>query len=53
MSEQLPLWGRRSGNRQASRHLLLAIRKEGGSRGKHGFRRGSEAQRSDERGVFA
>jgi hypothetical protein len=42
MSKQLPLWERVSGNRQASRRLLLAIRKEGG-----------EAQRSDERGVFA
>jgi hypothetical protein len=30
-----------------------ATPKEGGSWGKHGFPRGSEAQRSDERGVFA
>jgi hypothetical protein len=65
MSEQHPLGGRAPGNREVSRHFLFgtrgdlsgaraeAIPKEGSTRGKHGFPRGSEAQRSDERGVFA
>jgi hypothetical protein len=64
MSEQHSLRGRASGNREVSRLLLLAthgdlsgvrgkaIPEEGGSRGKPGFPRGSEAL-SDERGVFA
>ncbi len=59
------LWGRVPGNREVSRLFLLAVRgdlsgacgeacrKEGGSWGKHGFPHGSEAQLSDERGVFA
>jgi len=58
-------WGRAPGNREVSRPAILAVRsdpsaacseaipKEGGSRGKHGFHRGSEPQASDERGVFA
>ena len=54
MSKQLPLWERVSGNRQASRRLLLAVR--GDVSGAHGDairKEGGEAQRSDERGVFA
>jgi hypothetical protein len=65
MSEQPTLGGRVPGNREVSRLFILvergdlsgasgeAILKEGGSRGKHGFPRGSAAKRSDERGVFA
>jgi len=65
VSERPSLRGRAPGNRKVSRHSLFAvrgdlsgargeaIRKEGGSWGKHGFPRGSEAKLSDERGVFA
>jgi hypothetical protein len=65
VSEQHSLGGRAPGNREVSRHSLLAVRgdlsgargkailKEGGSWGKHGFPHGSGAKRSDERGVFA
>ncbi len=65
MSEQPSLGGRVSGNREVSRNRLLAVRgdlsgadggacpEEGGSWGKHGFPHGSEAELSDERGVFA
>jgi hypothetical protein len=65
VSEQHSLRGRAPGNREVSRHFILAVRgdlsgargeaflKEGASRGKHGFPRGSGAKRSDERGVFA
>jgi hypothetical protein len=57
--------GRASKNREVSRLSLLAVRgdpsamrgeaypEEGGSWGKHGCPHGSEAERSDERGVFA
>jgi hypothetical protein len=65
VSEQPTLWGRVTGNREVSRLFLLdergdrsgalveAIRKEGGSWGKHRFPHGSEPKASDERGVFA
>ncbi len=65
MSEQRALRGRAPGNREVSRCFLLIIRgdlsgacgeailKEGGSWGKHGSPHGSDAQLSDERGVFA
>jgi hypothetical protein len=65
VSEQHSLRGRAPGNREVSRLLVLdaggdlgaargeAFLKEGASRGKHGFPRGSGAKRSDERGVFA
>ena len=65
MSGQPSLGGRVPGNREVARTDLLAVRgdlsgargeafpEERGSRGNRGFPRGSEAQRSDERGVFA
>jgi hypothetical protein len=65
VSERHPLWGRAPGNREVSRHFLLTARgdlsgacgeatpKEGGTWGKHCFPDGSEAELSDERGVFA
>ena len=65
MSEQHPLGGRAPGNREVSRPFLLtsggdlsgacgeATPEEAGSWGKHGFPHGSEAQLSNERGVFA
>ncbi len=65
MSEQRALRERAPGNREVSRSFVLTTRgdlsgargeatlEEGGSRGKHGFLRGSEAQLGDERGVFA
>jgi hypothetical protein len=65
MSGHTSLWGRAPGNREVSRNFLFgtrgdlsgarveAIREEGSTLGKHGFPRGSEAKRSDERGVFA
>jgi len=65
VSEQRALRGRAPGNREVSRHSLLttrgdlsgacgeAILEEGGSWGKPGIPHGSEAQPSDERGVFA
>ena len=65
MSGHTSLWGRAPGNREVSRPDLLAVRgdlsgargkaltEEGGSRGKHGFSRGSEPKASDDRGVFA
>ena len=65
MSERNPLRGRASGNREVSRLLVFSVRgdlsgaideaipEEGSTRGKHGFPRGSEAELSDERGVFA
>lgn len=65
MSEDASLGGRDPGNREVSRCVLFAARgdlgvacgeatlEEGGTWGKHGFPRGSEAKLSDERGVFA
>ena len=65
MSERHALGGRVLGNREVSHPSIRGVRghpraanaeaysKEGGSRGKHGFTRGSEAEPSDERGVFA
>ena len=65
MSGHTSLWGRAPGNREVSPPAILAVRgdhsgargeaipKEGGSRGKHGFPRGSKPKASDKRGVFA
>jgi hypothetical protein len=54
VSERPAFGGGASGNREVPRPFIVAYaEEEGGSRGKHGFPRGSEPKASDERGVFA